>query len=76
MKERRVFTKPMNCPHHCEIQRATLVDKETKKGTLNLVLFTDNEKAVELRLTRNGIYQDDAHIFCTQKQEMKRLKSN
>ncbi|NVK29321.1 MAG: threonine--tRNA ligase, partial [Flavobacteriia bacterium] len=60
--------KPMNCPHHCEIYKATprsyrdLPVRFAEFGTVYRY-----EQSGELHgLTRvRGFTQDDAHIFCT-----------
>ena len=63
--------KPMNCPHHCEIYKATphsykdLPIRYAEFGTVYRY-----EQSGELHgLTRvRGFTQDDAHVFCTQEQ--------
>ncbi len=65
------FLKPMNCPHHCEIYKATpksyrdLPVRYAEFGTVYRY-----EQSGELHgLTRvRGFTQDDAHLFCTQDQ--------
>lgn len=62
------FLKPMNCPHHCEIYKAT--PKSYKDLPVRLAEFGTvyrYEQSGELHgLTRvRGFTQDDAHIFCT-----------
>lgn len=59
--------KPMNCPHHCEIYKAS--PKSYKDLPLRLAEFGTvyrYEQSGELHgLTRvRGFTQDDAHIFC------------
>ena len=61
------FLKPMNCPHHCEIYKAT--PKSYKDLPVRLAEFGTvyrYEQAGELHgLTRvRGFTQDDAHLFC------------
>ena len=61
------FLKPMNCPHHCEIYRAT--PHSYKDLPVRLAEFGTvyrYEQSGELHgLTRvRGFTQDDAHIFC------------
>ena len=61
------FLKPMNCPHHCEIYKAS--PKSYKDLPLRLAEFGTvyrYEQAGELHgLTRvRGFTQDDAHLFC------------
>ena len=61
------FLKPMNCPHHCEIYKAS--PKSYKDLPLRLAEFGTvyrYEQSGELHgLTRvRGFTQDDAHIFC------------
>ena len=60
--------KPMNCPHHCEIFKAT--PKSYKDLPVRYAEFGTvyrYEQSGELHgLTRvRGFTQDDAHIFCT-----------
>jgi len=61
------FLKPMNCPHHCEIFKAT--PKSYRDLPVRLAEFGTvyrYEQSGELHgLTRvRGFTQDDAHIFC------------
>ena len=61
------FLKPMNCPHHCEIYKAS--PRSYKDLPLRLAEFGTvyrYEQHGELHgLTRvRGFTQDDAHIFC------------
>jgi threonyl-tRNA synthetase len=61
------FLKPMNCPHHCEIYKAT--PKSYKDLPVRFAEFGTvyrYEQAGELHgLTRvRGFTQDDAHLFC------------
>ncbi len=61
------FLKPMNCPHHCEIYKAS--PKSYKDLPVRLAEFGTvyrYEQAGELHgLTRvRGFTQDDAHLFC------------
>lgn len=63
--------KPMNCPHHCEIFKAS--PKSYKELPWRLAEFGTvyrYEQSGELHgLTRvRGFTQDDAHIFCTPEQ--------
>ncbi len=65
------FLKPMNCPHHCEIYKAT--PHSYKDLPVRLAEFGTvyrYEQSGELHgLTRvRGFTQDDAHIFCTPEQ--------
>ena len=60
--------KPMNCPHHCELYKAT--PKSYKDLPVRYAEFGTvyrYEQSGELHgLTRvRGFTQDDAHIFCT-----------
>ena len=60
--------KPMNCPHHCELYKAT--PKSYKDLPVRFAEFGTvyrYEQSGELNgLTRvRGFTQDDAHIFCT-----------
>ncbi|HEX4887309.1 MAG TPA: threonine--tRNA ligase, partial [Luteibaculaceae bacterium] len=71
------FLKPMNCPHHCEIFKATpksyrdLPVRYAEFGTVYRY-----EQSGELHgLTRvRGFTQDDAHIFCTADQVKEEFK--
>ena len=61
------FLKPMNCPHHCEIYKAS--PKSYRDLPVRLAEFGTvyrYEQSGELHgLTRvRGFTQDDAHIFC------------
>ena len=63
--------KPMNCPHHCELYKAT--PKSYKDLPVRFAEFGTvyrYEQSGELHgLTRvRGFTQDDAHIFCTTNQ--------
>ena len=63
--------KPMNCPHHCELYKAT--PKSYKDLPVRFAEFGTvyrYEQSGELHgLTRvRGFTQDDAHIFCTPNQ--------
>jgi threonyl-tRNA synthetase len=62
-----LFLKPMNCPHHCEIYKAS--PKSYKDLPVRYAEFGTvyrYEQAGELHgLTRvRGFTQDDAHLFC------------
>ncbi len=62
------FLKPMNCPHHCEIFKATPHSyKELPIRYAEFGTVYRYEQSGELHgLTRGrGFTQDDAHIFCT-----------
>lgn len=71
------YLKPMNCPHHCEIFKATphsyrdLPVRLAEFGTVYRY-----EQSGELHgLTRvRGFTQDDAHIFCTRDQVKEEFK--
>ncbi|MES2630083.1 MAG: threonine--tRNA ligase [Bacteroidota bacterium] len=71
------FLKPMNCPHHCEIYKATpksyrdLPVRYAEFGTVYRY-----EQSGELHgLTRvRGFTQDDAHLFCTADQVKEEFK--
>ncbi len=70
--------KPMNCPHHCEIYKAT--PKSYKDLPVRYAEFGTvyrYEQSGELHgLTRvRGFTQDDAHIFCTPDQLKTEFKS-
>ncbi len=61
------YLKPMNCPHHCEIYKAS--PKSYRDLPIRLAEFGTvyrYEQSGELHgLTRvRGFTQDDAHIFC------------
>ena len=69
--------KPMNCPHHCEIYKAT--PKSYKDLPIRYAEFGTvyrYEQSGELHgLTRvRGFTQDDAHIFCTADQVEEEFK--
>lgn len=71
------YLKPMNCPHHCEIYKAT--PKSYKELPVKYAEFGTvyrYEQSGELHgLTRvRGFTQDDAHIFCTQDQVKREFK--
>jgi threonyl-tRNA synthetase len=71
------FLKPMNCPHHCEIYKAS--PKSYKDLPVRLAEFGTvyrYEQSGELHgLTRvRGFTQDDAHIFCRQDQVKEEFK--
>jgi threonyl-tRNA synthetase len=71
------YLKPMNCPHHCEIYKAT--PKSYKELPVKYAEFGTvyrYEQSGELHgLTRvRGFTQDDAHIFCTQEQVKSEFK--
>ncbi len=71
------FLKPMNCPHHCEIYKAS--PKSYRDLPVRLAEFGTvyrYEQSGELHgLTRvRGFTQDDAHIFCTQDQVKEEFK--
>ena len=63
--------KPMNCPHHCELYKATPKSYKDLPGAICRVRngIIRYEQSGELHgLTRvRGFTQDDAHIFCTPK---------
>ncbi|MCH1401657.1 MAG: threonine--tRNA ligase [Schleiferiaceae bacterium] len=70
--------KPMNCPHHCELYKAT--PKSYKDLPVRFAEFGTvyrYEQSGELHgLTRvRGFTQDDAHIFCTPDQLKDEFKS-
>jgi len=70
-KRMRVFIKPMNCPHHCEIYNAKPYSyKELPKRYAEFGTVYRYEQSGELHgLTRvRGFTQDDAHIFCMPEQ--------
>ncbi len=69
--------KPMNCPHHCEIYKATPHSyKELPIRYAEFGTVYRYEQSGELHgLTRvRGFTQDDAHIFCTQEQVKEEFK--
>lgn len=66
-EDEEFLLKPMNCPHHCEIYKAT--PKSYKDLPIRYAEFGTvyrYEQSGELHgLTRvRGFTQDDAHIFC------------
>ena len=70
-KGEEYLLKPMNCPHHCELYKAT--PKSYKDLPVRFAEFGTvyrYEQSGELHgLTRvRGFTQDDAHIFCTPNQ--------
>lgn len=70
--------KPMNCPHHCEIYKAT--PKSYKDLPVRFAEFGTvyrYEQSGELHgLTRvRGFTQDDAHLFCTPEQVKEEFKN-
>ena len=70
--------KPMNCPHHCEIFNSfkfSYKDLPVRYAEFGTVYRY--EQSGELHgLTRvRGFTQDDAHIFCTEKQLVDEFKS-
>ena len=70
--------KPMNCPHHCELYKAT--PKSYKELPVRFAEFGTvyrYEQSGELHgLTRvRGFTQDDAHIFCTPDQLKSEFKN-
>ena len=72
------YLKPMNCPHHCEIFKASpksYKDLPTRYAEFGTVYRY--EQSGELHgLTRvRGFTQDDAHIFCTQDQVKQEFKN-
>src|SRR5436190_4156991 len=71
------FLKPMNCPHHCEIYKAS--PRSYKDLPLRLAEFGTvyrYEQHGELHgLTRvRGFTQDDAHLFCMPSQVKEEFK--
>ena len=71
------FLKPMNCPHHCEIYKAS--PRSYKDLPLRLAEFGTvyrYEQSGELHgLTRvRGFTQDDAHLFCMPNQVKEEFK--
>ncbi len=71
------FLKPMNCPHHCEIYKAS--PKSYKDLPVRFAEFGTvyrYEQAGELHgLTRvRGFTQDDAHLFCRPDQVKEEFK--
>lgn len=71
------YLKPMNCPHHCEIYKAS--PKSYRDLPVRLAEFGTvyrYEQSGELHgLTRvRGFTQDDAHIFCRTDQVKEEFK--
>lgn len=69
--------KPMNCPHHCEVYKAS--PKSYKDLPVRYAEFGTvyrYEQSGELHgLTRvRGFTQDDAHLFCTPEQVKEEFK--
>ena len=67
----RYLLRPMNCPHHCQIFRAS--PRSYRQLPLRLAEFGTvyrHEQSGELNgmLRVRGFTQDDAHIFCTAEQ--------
>ena len=70
------FLKPMNCPHHCEIYKTSQWSyKDLPKRYAEFGTVYRYEQSGELHgLTRvRGFTQDDAHLFCTPDQLLKRV---
>jgi threonyl-tRNA synthetase len=65
------FLKPMNCPHHTQIFDAfpkTYKDMPQRYSETTMV-YRDEQSGELGGLTRVlSITQDDAHVFCTEKQ--------
>merc|ERR1712070_150592 len=69
--EEEFLLKPMNCPHHCEIYKASPFSyKDLPVRYAEFGTVYRYEQSGELHgLTRaRGFTQDDAHIFCTPEQ--------
>merc|ERR1712070_1240120 len=69
--EEEFLLKPMNCPYHCEIYKASPFSyKDLPKRFAEFGTVYRYEQSGELHgLTRvRGFTQDDGHIFCTQDQ--------
>lgn len=70
--------KPMNCPHHCEIYKASQWSyRDLPKRFAEFGTVYRYEQSGELHgLTRvRGFTQDDAHIFCTPDQLLDEFKN-
>ncbi len=77
-EEEEFLLKPMNCPHHCEIYRASPFSyRELPKRYAEFGTVYRYEQSGELHgLTRvRGFTQDDAHIFCTVDQLLAEFKA-
>lgn len=67
-QDEEFLLKPMNCPHHCEIYKASQWSyRDLPKRFAEFGTVYRYEQSGELHgLTRvRGFTQDDAHIFCT-----------
>ncbi|BFP42686.1 threonine--tRNA ligase [Flavobacteriaceae bacterium GF1] len=76
--EEEFLLKPMNCPHHCEIYKASPWSyKDLPKRYAEFGTVYRYEQSGELHgLTRvRGFTQDDAHIFCTPDQLASEFKN-
>lgn len=76
--EEEFLLKPMNCPHHCEIYKASRWSyKDLPKRYAEFGTVYRYEQSGELHgLTRvRGFTQDDAHIFCTSDQLLSEFKN-
>ncbi len=70
--------KPMNCPHHCEIYKATqhsYRDLPVRLGEFGTVYRYEQSGELNGLLRVRGFTQDDAHIFCTPEQLREEFKS-
>ncbi len=70
--------KPMNCPHHCEIYKASQWSyRDLPKRYAEFGTVYRYEQSGELHgLTRvRGFTQDDAHLFCTPDQLLDEFKN-
>src|SRR5690606_19884513 len=70
--------KPMNCPHHCEIYKASQWSyRDLPKRYAEFGTVYRYEQSGELHgLTRvRGFTQDDAHLFCTPDQLLEEFKN-
>lgn len=74
----RYLLRPMNCPHHCNIFKAA--PRSYRQLPLRLMEFGTvyrHEQTGELNglLRVRGFTQDDAHIFCTDRQVEEEFRS-
>jgi threonyl-tRNA synthetase len=56
IRRRRVLLKPMNCPHHCELQCTTMVYKDLPKRYAEFGTYRYEQSGELHGLTRVRIY--------------------
>jgi len=67
----RFLLKPMNCPHHVQMYRATprsYRDLPVRLAEFGTVYRYEQSGALNGMLRVRGLTQDDAHLFCTPEQ--------